>query len=167
MDKLWTPLTILLIVIIALSSIFAWSRYRVIQAKEVSLAGNYLAEEYSGEIYVGGAVANPGFYPLKADDGIAAIIQSAGGTAISDDSSVIKVYLSAAADEESPQKINLNRAEDWLLEALPGIGEERAQAIIDYRLEHGPFRSINELTRVSGIGTKTLEQVKPLISVAN
>jgi len=68
MDKLWTPLTILLVVIIAFSSIFAWSRYRVIQAKEVSLAGNYLAEEYSGEIYVGGAVANPGFYPLKADD---------------------------------------------------------------------------------------------------
>ena len=80
---------------------------------------------------------------------------------------MIKVYISAAADEESPQKINLNRAEDWLLEALPGIGKEKAQAIIDYRLKHGPFRSINELTKVSGIGTKTLEQVKPLISVAN
>jgi len=70
-------------------------------------------------------------------------------------------------DVEAPQKVNLNRAEVWLLEALPGIGEERAKAIVDYRLEQGAFRSINELTKVTGIGVKTFEQVKPLISVAD
>jgi competence protein ComEA len=167
MGKLWTPLTILLVVIIALSSILGWSRYRAIQAKEISLDSIYPGEEYPGEIYIGGTAANPGFYPLKANDSIETLIQAAGGIADSSTATVIKLYISGAADEESPQKVNLNRAEGWLLEALPEIGEERAEAIIDYRLEHGPFRSINELTKVSGIGTKTLEQVKHLICVAD
>ncbi len=57
--KLWTPLTILLVVIIALSGIFAWSRYQVTQAKEISIADTCPSEQYLGEIYIGGAVANP------------------------------------------------------------------------------------------------------------
>lgn len=167
MSKLWTPLTMLLVVIIAISGIFAWSRYRVIQAKELSIAADDPAEEYPSEIYVGGAVANPGFYPLKADDSIETLIQAAGGTTIGSDSGVMKLYLSKVADEESSQRVNINRAEAWLLEALPGIGEERAKAIIDYRLECGPFRSTNDLTKVAGIGINTLEQVRPLICVAD
>lgn len=167
MGKLWTPLTILLVVIIALSGIFAWSRYQVTQAKEISIADDYPLEQYPGGIYIGGAVANPGFYPLKADDSIETLVQATGGATISTDSSVIKLYISQAGDEAVPQKININRAEVWLLEALPGIGEARAGAIVDYRLEHEPFRNINELTKVTGIGTKTFEQVKPLISVAD
>ena len=167
MGKLWTPLTILLVVIIALSGIFAWSRYQVTQAKEISIADKYPSEQHPGEIYVGGAVANPGFYPLKADDSIETLVQASGGATINTGSSVIKLYISQVGDEKVPQKININRAEAWLLEALPGIGEERAKAIVDYRCEHGPFRNINELTKVTGIGTKTFEQVKPLVSVAD
>lgn len=167
MGKSWTPLTILLIVVITLSGIFAWSRYRVTQAQEISLATSYPSEKYPGKIYIGGAVANPGFYPLKADDSIETLVQAAGDATIDSDSSVIKLYISEVGDEEAPQKINLNRAEVWLLEALPGIGEERAKAIVDYRLEQGPFRSINELTKVTGIGAKTFKQVRPLISVAD
>jgi competence protein ComEA len=167
MGRLWTPLTILLVVIIALSGIFAWSRYQVTQAKEILIADSYPSENYPGEVYIGGAVANPGFYPLKADDSIETLVQAAGATTISADSSMIKLYISETGEEETSQKININRAEVWLLEALPGIGEERAKAITDYRLEHGPFRNINELTKVTGIGTKTFEQVKPLISAAD
>ena len=167
MGKSWTPLTILLIVVITLSGIFAWSRYRVTQAQEIVVATSYPSEKYPGKIYIGGAVANPGFYPLKADDSIETLVQAAGDATIDSDSSLIKLYISEVGDEEAPQKINLNRAEVWLLEALPGIGEERAKAIVDYRLEQGPFRSINELTKVTGIGAKTFEQVSPLISVAD
>jgi len=54
-----------------------------------------------------------------------------------------------------------------LLEALPGIGETRAQAIIDYRQQNGPFHNINELTKVEGIGIATYEKIKHLISVAD
>ena len=42
------------------------------------------------------------------------------------------------------------------LERLPGIGEKRAQAIVAWREEHGPFRSVDELVQVSGIGEKLL-----------
>jgi competence protein ComEA len=166
-SRLWTPLTILLVVIIAVSGIFAWSRYRAVQAKEISISDNHPSEKVAGEIYIGGIVANPGFYPLEADDGINSLIQAAGGVAASTGLNVIKLYISETEEEETPQKINLNRAEVWLLEALPGIGEERAQAILDYRLEHGLFCNINEVTRVNGIGTKTFEQIKPLITVAD
>jgi competence protein ComEA len=68
---------------------------------------------------------------------------------------------------EPPQKVNINRAEAWLLGALPGIGEVRAQAIIDYRQQNGPFRSTNELLKVAGIGTATYERIKDLITVAD
>ena len=48
--------------------------------------------------------------------------------------------------------INLNTAYEYELHRLPGIGEKRAQAIVDYREENGPFQSVEDLTRVSGIG---------------
>lgn len=70
-------------------------------------------------------------------------------------------------EEQQPQKININRAEVWLLMALPGIGETLAQRIVDYRQQNGPFRHTNELTRVAGIGTATCERIKHLISVSD
>lgn len=48
--------------------------------------------------------------------------------------------------------IDLNTADVYELQRLPGIGEKRAQAIVDYREENGPFQSVEDLTRVSGIG---------------
>jgi competence protein ComEA len=41
--------------------------------------------------------------------------------------------------KNSPQQVDINRADSWLLAALPGIGEAKAQAIINYRALHGPF----------------------------
>ena len=102
MGQLWTPLTILLVVIITLSGMFAWSRYQVTQAKEISIADNYPSEQYPGEIYIGGAVASPGFYPLKADDSIETLVRASGGATINTDSSVIKLYISQVGDEKLP-----------------------------------------------------------------
>jgi len=125
------------------------------------------AQELAGEIYIGGAIGNPGIYPLKATDGIETLIQAAGGATGIADLSQFKLYISEVGDEEKPQKVNLNCAEPWLLEALPGIGETRAQAIIDYRQQNRPFRNINELTKVDGIGITTYEQIKHLITIAD
>jgi comEA protein len=69
--------------------------------------------------------------------------------------------------QEQPQKIDINRAETWLLEALPGIGPSKAQAIIDYRQQNGGFKHITEITRVEGIGPAIYEQIKDLITVSD
>ena len=164
LNKYWTLITILLVAIIAIGGIVAWSRYSPSQPIEISMP---TAQELPGRIYIGGAVSNPGFYPLKAGDSIEALIQAAGGTTDSADFNQLKLYIPQTGEGEQPQKINLNRAEAWLLEALPGIGETRAQAIIDYRQQNGPFRNIKELVKVEGIGTTTYQQIKHLITVAD
>ena len=162
--KYWTLIIILLIVIIIIGSLVTWSRYSRSQPIEISLP---TPQELQGEIYIGGAVNNPGFYPLKAGDTVDDIIRAAGGTTAEADFSQLKLYISRIAEEELPQKVNLNRAEAWLLQALPGIGEVRAQAIIDYRQQNGGFRHTNELIKVEGIGTTIYEGIEYLITVAN
>jgi comEA protein len=69
--------------------------------------------------------------------------------------------------ETEPQKIDINRAEAWLLEALPGIGPSKAQSIIDYRQQNGGFSDISELLNVSGIGQDIYQKIKDLITVGD
>ena len=122
--------------------------------------------ELSGEIYIGGAVANPGIYALREGDTLQTLLSDAG---IEPDANLshIKLYIPREGEEQSPQKIDINRAEPWLLEALPGIGETRAQAIVDYRSENGPFKRIEDLLKVSGIGEGTFDKIKDYITVSD
>jgi competence protein ComEA len=60
-------------------------------------------------------------------------------------------------------RLDINRA-DWPeLCLMPGIGEQLAQRIVDYRAENGPFRELNDLRKVRGIGPLTLEGMKPYL----
>ena len=164
LNQFWTLIIILLIAIIVVGSLVTWSRYSRSQPIEISISPS---QEIQGDIYIGGAVNNPGFYPLKAGDSIDNVIRAAGGTSVNTDASRLKLYIPEVGKEESPQKVNLNQAEAWLLQALPGIGETRAQAITDYRQQNGQFDNINELTKVEGIGTATYEKIKHLVTVAD
>lgn len=121
----------------------------------------------AGQIYIGGAVNNPGFYPLKEGDTIEELIQAAGGVTDGADLSQIELHIPQPGEADETQKININHAPTWLLEALPGIGEVKTQAIIDYRQQNGAFSNINELLKVAGIGQATLEKIKNLITVAD
>src|SRR5215475_3561751 len=56
--------------------------------------------------------------------------------------------------------INVNTATKEELDALPGIGPVKAQAIIDYRTKNGPFKSVDDLKKVNGIGDATLEKIR-------
>ncbi|NJP06988.1 MAG: ComEA family DNA-binding protein [Chloroflexaceae bacterium] len=60
--------------------------------------------------------------------------------------------------------LNINTASATELEDLPNIGQATAQRIIDYRTNFGPFSSVDDLENVSGIGSATLEKIRPLIT---
>ncbi len=71
------------------------------------------------------------------------------------------VSLSAQADQ-----ININSADAAALaRELKGIGPAKAEAIVQYRKDHGPFRSVDELALVKGIGPKALEKNRALIRI--
>jgi competence protein ComEA len=67
----------------------------------------------------------------------------------------------AAASAASP--VNVNTATIEELTALPGIGEKRAQAIVEARKQKGGFKSVDELTEVKGIGPANLEKLRPYL----
>jgi competence protein ComEA len=162
-NKFWAALILLLIIAIVAGSTLIWSKYSHRQPVEITLPP---PPETHGQITVTGAVNNPGIYPLQAGDSIDALLEAAGGTNTANfDGMELRVL--STDEAETPQKVNLNRAGVWLLQALPGIGETRAQAIVDYRLRNGQFQHISEITKVEGIGTATYEKIKHLITVTD
>lgn len=71
----------------------------------------------------------------------------------------------ASAAPKLEGRVNVNTATQAELEMLPGIGAALAKRIIDYRTQQGPFRSVNDLDKVNGIGPRTVERLRPLVSV--
>ena len=73
----------------------------------------------------------------------------------------------AAAKAEVGHAVNLNTASAAEFEGLPGIGAKTAARIIEYRQKSGPFKKIEELMNVRGIGEKNFLKLKPQITVAS
>ena len=136
--------------------------------------------------YVTGAVRQPGLYTIKEGDRLADLIDLAGG--ITEDADMQAVNLAvrvndqdhwtvptvgeptvvpsnAVSIEPTSGKVDINTADATLLETLPGIGETRAQAIINHRDEHGPFKRVDDIVAVPGIGSSTLEGLRDLVEV--
>lgn len=64
--------------------------------------------------------------------------------------------------------VNINTADkDTLMTAITGIGEKRAEAIITYRETNGPFKSVEELLNVKGVGEATLEKNREKLTVSD
>jgi competence protein ComEA len=61
--------------------------------------------------------------------------------------------------------VNINTAGVEELQVLPGVGEVTAERILAYRAENGTFAQIEDLTEVRGIGTKTLEKIRPMVVI--
>lgn len=87
--------------------------------------------------------------------------QAAGAAAASTVGSTAS--FAAPQQQVDTSLISINQAGLTELQDIPGIGEKKAQAIIDYRTAHGPFAALSDLTKVKGIGDKMLEKMKPYI----
>ena len=163
-NRYWAIAIFFLIAVIIITAFIAWTRYRPSQPIEILLPPE---QEISGNITINGAGTNPGIYQFSGDDTIGSLLQSAGGVTADGKQDNLELNIPQTNVAGTPQKININSAEEWLLEALPGIGPTKAKAIIDYRQKNGFFRSIDELTKVQGISTALLEKIKPFITVAD
>jgi competence protein ComEA len=128
-------------------------------------------------VYVSGAVATPGVYTLPDGSRVDAAIKAAGGlTSAADLTSINQAALLVDGEQinvlgnvDTSQifvgRVNINTATAMELDGLPGIGPTTAQAIIDYRLQHGPFQFIQDIQNVPGIGPATYDKIKDYITV--
>ena len=66
---------------------------------------------------------------------------------------------------EQRELIDINAATAEQLQRVPGIGETLARRIIEFRAEHGPFEKVDDLLNVQGIGTTTLDKMRPFLTV--
>jgi competence protein ComEA len=164
-DRFYLFITVFLVIAAIAGGVMLAVQHSRSQPVEIVLSQTE-PPKLSGELYIGGAVANPGIYSLKEGDTLQTLLSDAG-LETDADLSHIELYIPREGEDQSPQKIDINRAEPWLLEALPGIGEVLAQRIVDYRSENGPFRIIEDLLKVSGIGPATFEQIKDYITVSD
>ncbi|ABM05153.1 competence protein ComEA helix-hairpin-helix repeat protein [Psychromonas ingrahamii 37] len=76
-----------------------------------------------------------------------------------------KVEQSIQMTSQVVEKININQATSQQLTIVKGIGEKKAQAIIDYRTMNGDFADLNELVKVRGIGDATLKKIQPFFTL--
>ena len=164
-DRLYVFVTVFLAIAAIAGGIMLAVQHSSNQPVEIVLSQTEPPAQ-GGELYIDGAVANPGIYPLKEGDTLQTLLSDA---AVEPDADLshIELYIPREGEDQSPQKIDINRAEPWLLEALPGIGEVLAQRIVDYRSENGPFRRIEDLLQVSGVGEATFENIKDFIAVSD
>lgn len=141
-------------------------------------------------VHVCGQVKNPDVYQTEADARVFQVIQLAGGfTAEADEAAINQaqsVYdgqmiyvprigesadaslaeqLSGQSGYADNEKVNINTADVEALMSLPGIGEGKAQSILQYRQEHGYFQSIEDIMNVDGIKEGTYTKFKDKITV--
>ena len=98
----------------------------------------------------------------------AAVIALAAGGADTASAAPAKAPRAAkSADAEAADKtpVDINTADAERLASLPGIGASIAQRIVDYRKEHGPFKSVDELVNVRGVGEKLLARLRERVTV--
>ncbi len=146
-------------------------------------------------VFVTGAVKNPGVHTLPRLSRVNDAVSAAGGflrmadqTAVNlaaqlEDGAQIFIPTIAETTAEAGTAannkkilqttstvnfpVNINSASISLLQELPGIGVTKAEAIISYRQEHGPFSKIGDIMDVPGIGSGIFAQLKDLITVTD
>lgn len=122
-----------------------------------------------------GAVKNPGLYELDIESYAGDLITLAGGYDNANEACVNQAhklsdgekYYVPFSDEEciESELININTASVEELDTLPGIGEAKAQNIVEYREANGYFETTEEIMEVNGIGEAIYNDIKELICI--
>lgn len=164
---------------------------RAPSAQKVELLPSSTPEPVS--VYITGAVERPGVYQVPRNSRLVEVIAAAGGLREGADITQInlaqkvedgqRIDIPGTGEFPTPQLViggkgllvtptlppgglvNINTADAALLETVPGIGPTIANRIIAYREANGPFQKVEDLLKVSGIGPKTLEKIKPYLTV--
>ncbi|WP_114150363.1 helix-hairpin-helix domain-containing protein [Bacillus spizizenii] len=141
-------------------------------------------------IDIKGAVKHPGVYEMRTGDRLSQAIEKAGGTSEQADEMQVNlaellqdgtvVYIPKRGEETAVQQgvggaiqsdggkgalVNINTATLEELQGISGVGPSKAEAIIAYREENGRYQTIEDITKVSGIGEKSFEKIKSSITV--
>ncbi len=125
-------------------------------------------------VHVAGAVRHPGLVRLPSGARVADAIDKAGGVKsprFLDSVNLARVLVDGEQIVLGPNqaasgatgKLSLGSASAPELEQLPGVGPVLAQRIVTWRTEHGPFRAVDDLNQVSGVGDSLMEQIRPLV----
>ena len=133
-----------------------------------------------------GAVKNPGVYQMKVGDRVKDALDAAGGLTAEADSQKVnlakrledqmvivvpkvgeeaeEIPAGATSKEEAKEgKVNINTATVEELKTLKGVGEKKAEAIIEYRKKNGSFKTKEDLMKVRGIGKKLFDSFQERI----
>ncbi|XUB97204.1 competence protein ComEA [Enterococcus sp. DIV2384] len=168
-----------------------WEETSLTTTAEVATDATKERAETMIYVDIKGAVKVPGIYQLKNQQRIWDALALAGG--VSEEADTVQVnyaqkvkdqmiiYVpkkgeavaqsletlqeSAPAQQNQEEKINLNTATEAELQTISGIGAKKAQEIIRFRDEQGPFKTVEELKNVPGIGEKTVERLKDMLTV--
>lgn len=134
-------------------------------------------------VQIEGAVQNPGVYRLDPDARVGDALTAAGGATVDADLARLNLARRLQDGEDlsipallptpgsgtavaapSAGRININTASATELDTLPGIGPALADTIIEYRTDHGPFGSVDELARVPGISARMVDKMRDQIT---
>lgn len=132
-------------------------------------------------VHILGAVARPGLYELRDGDRVVDAVAAAGGLAEGADQARVNLARFLTDGEQiavpivgetpavvpgtSNGKVNINSADAAALETLPRVGPAMAARIIAWREANGGFTSVDDLRSVSGIGDRTFDALKDLITI--
>lgn len=141
------------------------------------------SEEMKLYVYVCGYVKEPGVYKLDEGARVCDALESAGGTLedaraealdqavmVTDGQTIYVPGIGESQNEETDSmeddgRININQASAEQLMTLPGIGESKANVILQYRDEHGAFQTVEDLMKIPGIKQGVFDKIKNRIKV--
>ena len=168
----WWLLALGLLVAVTAAGVAVFSIKYVSRPHPVEIVVASSDNESPVEVYLTGAGIREGIYTVGQDSTLGDILRRVGVTSSGTDPLTIRLSVVGPEDdpyspvpEEPSGKININSATVSELDSLPGIGPAKAQAIVDYRDQNGPFRTIDDLLNVPGIGPKILETIRDQITV--